>query len=222
MDNKLNQNVGNAIANTGAAGIAVADRNGVPIRTLGDVGDVATIGSLLIADAKSMFPKGTRNKKNSYPIVTLHSSDGSKTVVANKHGETCKLSDLGAEWHMNSQFKKPLNRRWTHLSPDKKFKHEIDHILANGRFVTDVSVLPSFTNGSDHSLLRSNLHMNTSVARHEQVKRRKPPKRVLDPAIAHALSQSTIVQTSPDIDKDYQNLVDALKELRSHPTTQPI
>ncbi|EFP03765.1 hypothetical protein CRE_29233 [Caenorhabditis remanei] len=47
--------------------------------------------SILMADAKNMFPKGTKNKKNSYPIVTLHASDGSKTTIANKHGETVSI-----------------------------------------------------------------------------------------------------------------------------------
>uniref|UniRef100_A0A8R1IEB4 Uncharacterized protein n=1 Tax=Caenorhabditis japonica TaxID=281687 RepID=A0A8R1IEB4_CAEJA len=53
--------------------------------------EIQTIGSLLVADAQSMFPRGSRNKKNHYPIITLQGSDGSKTTVANKHGETVSI-----------------------------------------------------------------------------------------------------------------------------------
>ncbi|UMM21808.1 hypothetical protein L5515_003326 [Caenorhabditis briggsae] len=91
MEAKLVNNVATAISNTGASGIAIADRNGVPMYTTGDIKPMANIGSLLIADAKNMFPNGTKNKKNHIPIVTLHSSDGSKTTVANKHGETVSI-----------------------------------------------------------------------------------------------------------------------------------
>lgn len=91
MESKLATNVSAMMASTNASGIAVADRDGVPLHTTGEINDMANVGSLLISDAKNMFPKGTRNKKNSYPIVTLHSSDGSKTTVANKHGETVSI-----------------------------------------------------------------------------------------------------------------------------------
>uniref|UniRef100_A0A8R1EUB5 Endonuclease/exonuclease/phosphatase domain-containing protein n=1 Tax=Caenorhabditis japonica TaxID=281687 RepID=A0A8R1EUB5_CAEJA len=95
----------------------------------------------------------------------------------NESGELlATLCESNRLWHMNSQFGKPSHRRWTHISPNKLHKHEIDHILANGKFVTDVSVVPSITTGSDHRLLRGNLHFNTKIARFEQVKRRKPPK----------------------------------------------
>ncbi|EFO89476.1 hypothetical protein GCK72_011292 [Caenorhabditis remanei] len=91
MESKLAQNVTAMITSTGASGIAVADRDGVPLYTTGEISDMANVGSLLMADAKNMFPKGTKNKKNSYPIVTLHASDGSKTTIANKHGETVSI-----------------------------------------------------------------------------------------------------------------------------------
>ncbi|CCD67221.1 Late endosomal/lysosomal adaptor and MAPK and MTOR activator 5 [Caenorhabditis elegans] len=91
MESKLEQNVTAMMSSTGASGITVADSEGVRLHSAGKITDMANVGSLMIADAKNMFPKGTRNKKNSYPIVTLHSSDGSKTTVANKHGETVSI-----------------------------------------------------------------------------------------------------------------------------------
>ncbi|EFO97114.1 hypothetical protein CRE_30476 [Caenorhabditis remanei] len=58
--------------------------------------------------------------------------------------------EVNRVFHMNSQFIKATHRRWTYISPDKQHRHELDHILANGKYITDVSVVPSFTNGSDH------------------------------------------------------------------------
>uniref|UniRef100_A0A8R1E0R6 MFS domain-containing protein n=2 Tax=Caenorhabditis japonica TaxID=281687 RepID=A0A8R1E0R6_CAEJA len=57
---------------------------------------------------------------------------------------------------MNSQFEKP--------SQKQLHKHEVEHIPANGTFVTDVSVVPSITTGSDHRLLRGNLRFNINLA----------------------------------------------------------
>nr|pir hypothetical protein T02D1.1 - Caenorhabditis elegans [Caenorhabditis elegans] len=124
-------------------------------------------------------------------------------------------------WHTNSMFKKPMHKRWTFVSPDGNHRHEIDHILANGKFVTDTTVLPSFTNGSDHRLLRCNLHFNNCLAKLEQVRRRKPPKRVLDPTIAYAISATVTVQSDPDLDIDYDNLIQSLKELQDQAIVRP-
>ncbi|CAL2035721.1 hypothetical protein CAEBREN_21428 [Caenorhabditis brenneri] len=88
MEKTLVSNVEAVMTINQASGMTVADKGGVPLYSAGSVNDIANISSLLMADARNMFPKGTRNKKNSYPIVTLHASDGSKTTIAAKHPET--------------------------------------------------------------------------------------------------------------------------------------
>ncbi|EFO86061.1 hypothetical protein CRE_01891 [Caenorhabditis remanei] len=122
---------------------------------------------------------------------------------------------------MNSQFIKPTHRRWTYISPDKQHRHELDHILANGKYITDVSVVPSFTNGSDHRMLRANVHINAKQAKFEQVKRRKPPRRVLDPTAALLATENLDSCEDQDIDKEYDTLVHALKKAQDAAVTIP-
>uniref|UniRef100_A0A8R1E8K1 Uncharacterized protein n=1 Tax=Caenorhabditis japonica TaxID=281687 RepID=A0A8R1E8K1_CAEJA len=94
-------------------------------------------------------------------------------------------------WHMNSHFGKPSHKRWIYNSTGKHHKHEINH--------NDVSVLPSITNGSEHRLLRGNLHFNSKIARFEQVKRRKPGKRVLDPDFVLEISTTSTVLSKSNL-----------------------
>ncbi|VDM84201.1 unnamed protein product, partial [Strongylus vulgaris] len=59
-------------------------------------------------------------------------------------------------FHGNSIFMKKEHQRWTWESPDGTTHEEIDHILINRRWcLLDVSVVPSFSSGSDHRLLRA-------------------------------------------------------------------
>ncbi|EFO85489.1 hypothetical protein CRE_23006 [Caenorhabditis remanei] len=82
-------------------------------------------------------------------------------------------------------------------------------------------LLPSFTNGSDHRMLRANVHINAKQAKFEQVKRKKPPRRVLDPTAALLATENLDSCEDQDIDKEYDTLVHALKKAQDAAVTIP-
>jgi len=122
----------------------------------------------------------------------------------------------------NSFFFKNEKRRWTHISPDGNSVHELDYILGNRRCVTNVSVVPSFCTGSDHRLLRANVHLNETLAKLDRLQSRPPPKRLLDPAAASALANGADFDhdiANTGIDSDYETLIAKLKLISSAATT---
>lgn len=59
---------------------------------------------------------------------------------------------------LNSQFKKPANRKWTWISPSGETKNEIDFILTNKpKHFNDIKVLSKFNFYSDHRMVNSHL-----------------------------------------------------------------
>lgn len=57
---------------------------------------------------------------------------------------------------------KPKNR-WTWISPDKNARNEIDYIITTRHhMISKYEVLPSFSFGSDHRLLKATIHLNSS------------------------------------------------------------
>lgn len=122
----------------------------------------------------------------------------------------------------NSFFFKSEKRRWTHVSPDGSSTHELDYILGNRRCVTDISVVPSFCTGSDHRLLRANVHFNETLAKLDRLQSRPPPKRFLNPAAASAIADDSDFDhdiASIGIDGDYEALITKLKLISMAATT---
>lgn len=73
----------------------------------------------------------------------------------------------------NTFFPGKKQRKWTWMSPDGNTRNEIDYILSkNMNIVHNVTVLNSFTTGSDHRMVRAKVVINTKVARSVMVKKR--------------------------------------------------
>ncbi|VDP45390.1 unnamed protein product [Heligmosomoides polygyrus] len=96
---------------------------------------------------------------------------GTHGLEWNKQGERLSEFTMSTNTiHGNSQFQKPPSLRWTRESLGGQFHNKIDHIIFNRKYcLTDVSVVPKFYTGSDHSLLRGartiiNLDLYTSLA----------------------------------------------------------
>uniref|UniRef100_A0A8R1ICQ0 Uncharacterized protein n=1 Tax=Caenorhabditis japonica TaxID=281687 RepID=A0A8R1ICQ0_CAEJA len=129
----------------------------------------------------------------------------------NESGELlATLCELNRLWHMNSQFGKPSHRRWTHISPNKLHKHEIDHILANGKFFTDVSVVPSITITTDSS--RSNGESPRNEYWTRLLLTQSPPLQQSPRALTSIWTTSTSSQCSRN---------SKIKQSLSHPITPP-
>ncbi|CAI5441711.1 unnamed protein product [Caenorhabditis angaria] len=118
-------------------------------------------------------------------------------------------------FHTNSFFEKASNRRWTFVSPDGNHKHEIDHILANGRFFTDTHVVPSFTIGSDHRLVRTHLHFNLKFVKHQEFRSRRLPRKMIDESLISTNCELTQEPPpNPIIDVYYNNIVNMLNSIQ--------
>lgn len=64
---------------------------------------------------------------------------------------------------INTMFKLKPKNRWTWISPDKNTRNEIDYIMTTKHhMISKYEVLPSFSFGSDHRLLRATIHLNST------------------------------------------------------------
>uniref|UniRef100_A0A8R1I811 Uncharacterized protein n=1 Tax=Caenorhabditis japonica TaxID=281687 RepID=A0A8R1I811_CAEJA len=141
----------------------------------------------------------------------------------NESGELlATLCESNRLWQMNSQFGKPSHRRWTHISSNKLHKHEIDHILANGKFVTDVSVVPSITTGSSVETCTSTPRSQDSSRSNRESPRNEYWTRLL-PTRSLPLQQSsralTSIWTTSTLSQCSRN--SKIKQSLSQPITPP-
>uniref|UniRef100_A0A7I5EE48 Reverse transcriptase domain-containing protein n=1 Tax=Haemonchus contortus TaxID=6289 RepID=A0A7I5EE48_HAECO len=122
-------------------------------------------------------------------------------------------------FHGNSQFVKAPTKRWTYVSPNGQYYHELDHILCSRRAITDVGVVPSFNTGSDHRLLRARLHFERSHVRLSRIQARQPRATVLDTNALKTLIENVPLDMKEDINEDYDYLLNTLSTLASQSRT---
>ena len=136
------------------------------------------------------------------------------TETRNESGERlaafCEAHRL---YHCNGFFEKRAEKRWTHASPNGAHLHELDHFLSNRRCVTDVAVVPSFSTGSDHRLLRAKIHLSLTRAKLDLLRSRQPRRRLLNPSIASTLAKLVPFDTSDDVNEDYCHLVETISQI---------
>lgn len=84
-----------------------------------------------------------------------------------RNGE--KLIQLAYEFNLkilNSHYKKRSGNRWTWVSPDGKYKNEIDYILSNRiTYFNDCRVINNLNFNSNHRALRAKLELKSSKRR---------------------------------------------------------
>ena len=114
----------------------------------------------------------------------------------------------------NSWFRKKPSRRWTWISPNSKTKNEIDFVLVSKkRILRNVEVVPLFNTGSDHRLLRANIHID-EVTEAKALLQSKPSKSYneVDKTTFEHLIASTTFHSEDDIDEDYEGFVSTIRE----------
>ncbi|VDL86622.1 unnamed protein product, partial [Nippostrongylus brasiliensis] len=97
-------------------------------------------------------------------------------------------------------------KRWTHVSPNGQHFHELDHILCSRRAITDTGVVPSFSTGSDHRLLRARFHSDRGQIRLARVESRRPRISELNEELVRAAVGKVDFGICADIDEDYEQL----------------
>jgi len=69
---------------------------------------------------------------------------------------------------LNTLYTKTPQRKWTWISPYKRYKNEIDYIFSNNRRLSvDVFVLNQFDTARDHRLVRARLIHKTRFPTNE-------------------------------------------------------
>ncbi|KAK6761046.1 hypothetical protein RB195_022203 [Necator americanus] len=115
-------------------------------------------------------------------------------------------------FHGNSLFMKKDHRRWTWESPNGATRAEIDHILTNRRWcLLDVSVVPSFSSGSDHRLLRAKIRLSHTMEKNICYRQRRRKEVVYDDCVLEdSLSQGDWhIEEDPNV--DYEMLLRGLR-----------
>ena len=142
-------------------------------------------------------------------FVGPHSED-----VRNAGGERlASFCETTRFYLANSFFTKPRGKRWTYLSVNGTSRHEIDYILSNRRIITNVSVLPSFTIGSDHRLVRANVHFDQKVAKLHSLLKRKRPQMTIDIDAVRSVARTADLRENADLNVDYEHLVSVLQDI---------
>ncbi|XP_052738586.1 uncharacterized protein LOC128198269 [Bicyclus anynana] len=123
--------------------------------------------------------------RNGEDIVLGPYSYGKRT----RNGQ--KLMEMAFENNMtilNSQFKKRTSRRWTWISPDGRYKNEIDYFLTNKpNLFEDCGTITNLNFNSNHRMIRARL--NAPLA-----KKRRPFK--VKPAMPNNKARIAVIETN--------------------------
>lgn len=157
--------------------------------------------ALHLADGK-LIVMGDFNAKIGYPKIEESLCMGNFGYgQRNKRGQ--QLIDYALEYElsiMNTFFKKKPERRWTWISPNQKFKNEIDFIMVNKRqMVNNIEVINQINFSSDHRLLRATF--NFGIQRKSRIKY----KIILRP------------KTDSEVKRYINKLIENLEQLTSSP-----
>ncbi|XP_057329814.1 uncharacterized protein LOC130670428 [Microplitis mediator] len=83
-----------------------------------------------------------------------------------RSGRGTRLIQYAQEYNLkiiNTMFKLKPKSRWTWISLDKNTRNEIDYIMTTKHhMISKYEVLPSFSFGSDHRLIRATIHLNST------------------------------------------------------------
>ncbi|CAG4938557.1 unnamed protein product [Colias eurytheme] len=98
---------------------------------------------------------------------------------------------------LNSLYKKNTKNKWTWISPDGKYKNEIDFMATNHKNAfSNISVLSRFNFNTNHRMLRSIMKLNVT----------KPPRKFIKPQKSEQFNEETLKIISEHIKKATKDL----------------